>query len=381
MKNMKQTLRTRQLKMSAKIAKSAKILSLTLVSLLISSCATADRFIVTSLGYEPVEATENFIYALPETGLKASVEYEKQIFIPGPYADYAQRLLGIEGVKKSRSETYSIVNASITSYKETDGSRFYTLNRIEGELMTDRLEWAEEKGLVIRGDYTRQLQFGGPQKGGAEQDFLFEDVTMESNVEMKEQTIYKTLITDTSFVKVPVTSQQMERKTLEKKAAEAAKLILEIRSDRYFLSAGIVDPLPADFDLETALKELDKLEEEYLSLFIGKSFSERTSGEYYILPEGDTEPEIFELDSFSPGQGIGAEDGNPIEMVITPGTNARSLRNLLPQEPETAVYNRFYYRIPELCDVRISHNGTELAALRVSIYQSGALVNERIGEE
>ncbi len=367
--------------MAAMARKALKIVLISMISLFISSCATTDRFIVTSLGYEPVEATANVIYALPETGLKATVEYEKQIFIPGPYADYAQRLLGIEGVKKSRSESYSIVNASLASYTETDGSHFYTLNLLEGEMKTDRLDWAEEKGLVIRGDYTRQLQFGAALTSRGVEDFLFEDVTMESNVEMKEQTIYKTVITDTSFVKVPVTSQQMERKTLEKKAAEAAKLILEIRSDRYFLSAGIVDPLPADFDLATALNELDKLEEEYLSLFIGKSFSEKTSREYYIRPDGSVDPEIYALERFSATGGIGAEEGDPVELVITPGTNARSLRNLLPQEPEQEVYNRLYYRIPELCDVQLYHDGMKLAALHVSIYQSGALVNERIEKE
>ena len=314
-----------------------KYLVVGLTMVLLFSCATPDRFIVTELGYEPSETVESVIYALPQTGLKVRMTYQKDVFVPGPYADYAQKMLGIEGVRKERSEKYTIQNVSLEPYTEPDGKAFYTVSSLEGQPDMKLMRHAESNQLILRGKYVTDTDIAIHSVRKNDNDILFKDVTIHSNVEMQEQTIYKTLITDTSFVRVPVTTEQMERKTLEKKAEEAAKLILEIRSDRYYLSAGLVDPLPAGFDLKAAMDGLDRLEEEYLSLFIGKSYTEGFLKEYYRIPEGSIAEERFLLDHFSVRKGIGTEEGDPIELVIVPSGNSRSFKNLLPQGPEPDV--------------------------------------------
>ncbi|MEX0981386.1 MAG: DUF4831 family protein [Bacteroidales bacterium] len=354
------------------------VVGLTMV--FVVSCSTPSRFIVTGLGYEPSETVESVIYALPQTGLKVRLTYQKDILIPGPYADYAQKMLGIEGVRKDRSEKYTIQIVLVEPYTEPDGKAFYTVNSLEGQPDIELMRRAESNKLILRGNYVTDTDIAVHSARKNDNGIFFKDVTMHSNVEMQEHTIYKTLITDTSFVRVPLTTQQMERKTLEKKAEEAAKLILEIRSDRYYLSAGLVDPLPAGFDLKAAMDGLDRLEEEYLSLFIGKSYSEEFLKEYYRVPEGSIAEERFKLDHFSASKGIVAAEGNPIELVIAPSGNSRSFKNLLPQEPEPDVYNRIYYRIPEICDVSVIHSGRTLCSKRTSIYQSGALISEKAGE-
>lgn len=348
--------------------------------LFIISCSTPGRFIVTGLGYEPKEAVESLIYALPQTGLKVGLNYQKDIFIPGPYADYAQRMLGIEGVKKVRSEKFTIQGAAIDPYTEPDGNAFYTLSILQGEIDTGLIHWAESKLLILRGNFFMNTNVSVHSVKDGGNGVLFKDVTMQPNVEMQEHTIYKTLITDTSFVRVPVTTRQMEKKTLEKKAEEAAKLILEIRSDRYYLAAGLVDPLPAGFDLKNAMEGLDRLEEQYLSLFIGKSFSADFLKEYYIVPEGLVAEERFVLDRFSTGRGLVAEEGEEVELIIKPVGNSRSFKNLLPQAPEPESYNRLYYRIPEICDVTVMQAERPLSRKRISIYQTGVLVSEIAGQ-
>lgn len=358
-----------------------RIFLILLPFLLVVACSAPNRFLVTGVGYEPLENNSTMVYALPRTGLKVHIDYQKDVFIPGPYADFAQRQLGIEGVGKKRSEHWRIAGVSIETTTEPDLNQVYSVAGIEGTPDSEVLNRAEEKGLILRGDYTINTTIGtlsGQKDPGG---VLFKDVTMEPNVEMKEETIYKTLITDTSFVRVPVTTEQMERKTIERKAEEAARLILEIRSDRYYLAAGLVDPLPAGFDMKTAMAGLDRLEEEYLSLFIGKSYSTHITREYFLLPAGSLEQERHSLELFSETQGIGAGEASPVELLITPEGNARSLRNLLPQEPEAELYNHFYYRIPEICDVTVVYGQKELARKRATIYQSGALVREKVSEE
>lgn len=190
--------------------------------------------------------------------------------------------------------------------------------------------------------------------------------------------MYKTILTDTSFIRVPVVSEQLERKTMEKKAEEAAKLILEIRSDRYYLAAGIVDPFPQNFELSTALNELDELEEKYLSLFIGKSYIQSFYREYYIVPEGSIETEEFSLDTFSSETGFysaGSDSGKELLLEINPEGKTRSLRNLLPQQPEESVFNKLYYRMPEIAIVNLYEGEDLIHKERLTIFQSGALVN------
>lgn len=358
-----------------------KVLTFIIGITLAASCSTPGKFIVTDLGYEPQEAMQTMIYALPLTGLKVTVNFQRDLFIPGPYADYAERMLGISGVRKERIEKHSIIGFDVQDYVEPDPERFFTLSILEGSSAVNSLNWAQENGLILRGNYdvNSSAQFQLPEAFSP--SLFYTDVTMEPNVEMKEMTLFKTIITDTSFIEVPVTSQQMERKTVEKKAEEAAKLILEIRSDRYYLAAGMIDPLPDNYDIKTALDKLDELEQKYLSLFIGKSVVERYQKGYLVIPKGEMEIENYVLDGFTESSGIVNKiKDNNINLTIRSDNNSGSLRNLLPQMPESSVYNVFYYRIPAVCAIEMIHGGTVIYKKRQSIYQSGALVGEKLSE-
>lgn len=351
------------------------------IVLLIGACTPATKFIVTNIGYEPAEVQKSLIYTLPQTNLLVGIEYQKDVFLPGPYCDYALKLLGINGVQRSRTEHYKIMRADIKKSIEADEDHIYSLNHLEGEFTDIDIFKLEKNGYVLLSDLYSEEEIIQLKSSDLSLDGIhFKDVTMESNVELKRETMYKTILTDTSFVKVPVISEQLERKTMEKKAEEAAKLILEIRSDRYYLAAGIVDPFPQSFDLETALAELDELEEKYLSLFIGKSYSQGFYREYYVIPGGTQEPERVKLGSFSEDLGFDADQstGEDLEIVITPEGKTRSLRNLLPQQPEEEVFNKIYYRMPDIAKVDLFAGKKLIHQERIEIFQAGALINVKM---
>ncbi|HKK63015.1 MAG TPA: DUF4831 family protein, partial [Bacteroidales bacterium] len=322
----------------------------TLLILMIASCSTPNRFVVTNIGYEPAEIAESYIYNLPRTSIKVTLKFSHEVFVPGPYADYAQRLLGIKGVKKQREESYELLGAKVQGFIEPDPQMYYSVNTIEGSFEQGTLNRLIQNGLIIEPGFVFQNEI--VQLSDAETpDLLYTDVTMESNTELRTETIYKTIITDTSFVKVPVTTEQMEMKTLGKKAEEAAKLILEIRSDRYYVSAGLIDPFPDSFDMKTSLEGLKQLEEDYLSLFVGKTYNEEFVKEFYYTPSGKNGNEIFEVGYFSSEKGLNAAEGREISVVLEPVGKSGSYRNLFPQVPEEQLENRIYYRIPELVDL------------------------------
>ncbi len=345
---------------------------------LAGSCVPATKFLVTNIGYEPLEIEESLIYALPQTSLKIGIGYEKRVFLPGPYCDYSLKLLGINGVNRTRSEVYKINKTSVKKIVEADGDHFYSVNIIEGSIDNDAINSLVHSGYILLDKLYAEEEI--VQSGGevySIDGIPYKDVTMEPNIELREETIYKTILTDTSFVRVPIISEQLEPKTLEKKAKEAAKLILEIRSDRYYISAGLLDPYPQDFDLKTALATLDKLEMDYLSLFIGKSYTQRYYREFFITPVESVDPQQFVLGSFTSENGYSSENisADLIEVLIVPGGTTKSMRNLLPQLPEEEVYNKLYYRIPEMTNVSVLQGNDVLHKERIAVYQLGAMVN------
>lgn len=348
---------------------------------LTTSCLPPAKFIVSNIGYEPLELKESSMYALPQTNLIIGISYEKEVFLPGPYCDYTLKLLGISGVNRSRSETYKIAGIHSRKSIEVDQEHFYTMSVLRGKYSGEEIMELQEEGYILTNDlYDEEKleQYNGMINTG--DGVHYKDVTMESNIELKKETMYKTILTDTSFVKVPIVSEQLERKTLEKKAEEAAKLILEIRTDRYYLAGGALDPYPQDFDLASALATLDRLEEEYLSLFIGKSFKQSFYREFFFSPEGSLEKEEFILGSFSSTEGFSEDilESDVLKVEISPVGKTKSMRNLLPQHPEEEAYNILYYRIPEITEVNVLLEDQMIHSERMAIFQSGAMVNRTL---
>ena len=95
--------------------------------ILVGSCTPATKFIVTNIGYEPEEVQESLIYGLPQTNLLIGVQYQKEVFLPGPYCDYALKHLGINGVNRSRTEAYKITGTELKKSIELDPDHIYSL--------------------------------------------------------------------------------------------------------------------------------------------------------------------------------------------------------------------------------------------------------------
>jgi hypothetical protein len=207
---------------------------------------------------------------------------------------------------------------------------------------------------------------------------IFDDVTVDTYVKLKQETMFKTIVTDTSFVQVPVSRTILEKKTHEQKAEEAANFILELRLSRFELLSGYGEVFPNGVAMEATLRKIDQLEEEYLSLFTGNQYSESFIREFYLTPESDERNKSYQLSIFSGRLGFvpaSLDEGSPITVEIEPAGKTRSLRNLMPQSPETNVYNQIYYRLPDVADVRVMWNGEKIHHKRISIYQLGALVS------
>jgi hypothetical protein len=206
-------------------------------------------------------------------------------------------------------------------------------------------------------------------------DLLYTDLSIYENVAIYSDTLFKTILTDTTFIRIPVLREQSVIKTIDEKAEEAASFIFDMRERKADLISGEYDFYPEEKALETGLRKMDALENEYLSLFIGKTIEIPHHLEFYYTPVSGEVYENVELFEYS-GQGIlmeGSGKGNMVSLLIK---NTNKTRILTESYPKSSGYgtNFIYYRIPDIAEVEILDQGKIILKVRIPVSQYGAIM-------
>jgi len=68
---------------------------------------------------------EGMVYSLPRTGVKVYVQAERETFRPGPYAAYAEQLLGIRNVRTKAAVNWVVEEVKIDVFSEPDPEQAY----------------------------------------------------------------------------------------------------------------------------------------------------------------------------------------------------------------------------------------------------------------
>ena len=155
------------------------------------------------------------------------------------------------------------------------------------------------------------------------------------------------------------------------KAKEAADMILRLRQKKYQIVTGDTDATYSGEAMAAAIGEISRLEKEYLSLFIGYSDCSTQKMEFEVIPSPDAENQMYiafrisDVNGLLPADGVG---GRPVVMEITKGEFAQIAEDPKAKKSKTPV---IYYRIPNVCNVKISEGTNLLLQTRVPIYQLG----------
>ena len=332
---------------------------------------------VTPLGEEVEESRQKYFYALPRTVLKVELTIRESRQVPGPYMEYAERYLGISEVIRQDQSSWSIQDARISQHAELDPGMLYQIHLLEGDLEHEHLSSLLEKGVILDGTCLVSEEIKGPGlQSHVSRDYVhYEDLGIESNFEERTETMYKTIVTDTSFVQVPVDRTITEQKSPGMKASEAADFILELRTRRFELLTGEYDSYPSGVAMEATLKELDELEASYLSLFTGKTLGKTYTLSWFVVPEAGAETSAYSLAYFSTLLGPVPEDlmeGNPLSLRLEPMGTTGDVAAYY--EADGGRGNELYYRLPDLARVRLLWGDQTLLEQRMSIFQAGAII-------
>ena len=93
--------------------------------LLISACSKYNVVHVQKTG--EVSKKNGIYYNLPKTIVTIDVTITKTEKIKGPYAQYAQKYLGISNVNTANTTSYEISDIALDTYSEPDSSQYYCI--------------------------------------------------------------------------------------------------------------------------------------------------------------------------------------------------------------------------------------------------------------
>jgi hypothetical protein len=339
---------------------------------LIGSCATTKKDTVTGIssysGAAQPAGQSALVYGLPQTRLYFEVEMVKTVVKKGPYSEYASRMLGLQNVPTADSESWQIKSIRVNDKQEVDNKHLYAVSFTDYPQNLDKLLRFTKDGLILDLTVGNVLVFNQTH-GKISDDLLFVNAAVRNTITIKEDTVYKTILTETAFERIPVLQRKVMSKTIEEQARDAADQIFEIRKNRLDILYCKID-IPEGPALKLILQALDAQEEQLLSLFNGVKIESRQIVTYSALPEKSaTDADLF---YFSERTGIVNKNTTGAKAVWYQIGKATPS---VPSSPTPQASNLIYYRIPQVVEVSAGVDKTPLVSEQITICQFGNIVS------
>ncbi|HSH20043.1 MAG TPA: DUF4831 family protein [Draconibacterium sp.] len=305
---------------------------------------------------------EGIVYSLPRTGINVKVKAEKETFQPGPYAAYAEQLLGIKNVKTKSSVNWLVKDVEFEVFSEPDPEQAYKAMGDVASLISlssngclaginSKIE-SDKKEKVITN------RVGQPDK--FEEDSYFQYFT--------DSPLYTAGDSTNNYRPVKIPDEQ--------KMSKAAQRILECRRLQYEIAAGLVDEFHPDGEAyKISLNELKKIEKNYLSLFVGKSTYEKATFSFdYVPKSGGKSEAIFRI---SEENGIVPPNdlsGKPVMIEFEIDKElAQKSTGLAKSDNPAAGQKGVFYRVPGRATVKLINDMNVIATARLTIAQFGII--------
>ena len=314
------------------------------------------------------------VYGLPRTVFTVVAELHRTIEKPGPYAQYAEDLLGLTNVIKNESESWSIEHIAVKSHDEVDPSEFYVISSTN--LFQTNVLALKKEGLILDLNpalFKSELKEGNSTESGNLQSNSF-DLGSDEYFQLQRDTAYKRMNVDSSFVRIPYIVEKKKKLAVDQLAEKAAKRLLELRDGKHLILTGEATVFPQN---EAAINEINRLEKAYTELFTGKTLKDTFTFSYEIIPQKTMVGKPVVLFQFSDLTGpVAGTGGKPVTMDFKPELKTKGLTviNKDQSKSEDKKYDKLYYRVPDVVDIRVNLGSEKLFDSRKLIYQFGDVV-------
>jgi hypothetical protein len=318
----------------------------------------------------------SIVYGLPRTVFTVNVEMERIIEKPGPYARYAADLLGLTDAIQSETELWSLMGMTVKTDEEPDPSEFYVIE--SNTLFQTNVLSLKKSGLILDlnpNDLASDV-LRADINGFDSRELTFTDLGSDEYFRVQRDTAFRRISVDTAFIRIPYIVEKKKMLTPDQLAERAARRLMEMRDGKHMILTGETNVFPQN---EAAINEMNRLEKEYTELFTGKTWKEKRTYSYQIIPVREQANEPIVLFRFSEltGPVAAAESaGTPVNIEFIPEQKLKDLSLIVKPEPESdvPVYDKLYYRVPDMVNVKISSGSDDLYSSRRLIFQFGRVI-------
>lgn len=337
-------------------------------------CAFGMSVVLSAQKRKEINTPVTVNYCLPKVVYTVNVKVEYSRYIPGPYAQYAEDELGIKPESMILKEQWRIKSVEITPRYIPDENTVYAM-MAAGDYNPVMLTLSPEGFLAGIAS--------GPQELKAVQmkmTYIPWQPNSERSVDMTSLRTYNPLkeVLDTNYVEQEIDGVikriwdpiiRYEAKTAKDLMSEAVKEIFRIRSERTKLLAA-ENEVPDGRSLQVILEEFERMERDYLSLFLGREIKQTYERSFECtLEKADEAVVAFR---FSEAQGF-VDKKNVSAMAYS--LVAENV--IVPAEAETVaaeqVQTVIYYRTPAVADVKLVRANEVLQSFRDVIPQLGII--------
>ncbi len=312
----------------------------------------------------------SLVYALPQTVLDLTVVADKTVKKAGPYHEYANELLGLRDVIHNDEVIWTLKKVRIKAVQEPDPSEFYIM-RSNGLIETNAINMINS-GLImdINPVHYREREFEKRNYTTDNTEIVYRDMGSDTYFDIEQDTAYKVIDVDTAFVRIPYVLEKRRQLSLAEQAENTARILLELREGRHYILTGEANVFPQN---KAAIDEINRLEDQYISLFSGKSYSKEVEFDISFVPGIMMKNKPVVVFRFSPEKGVLESNdltGRPVVIEMMSDNKLEALK-MLPDSAAVNNYDKISYRIPEVVDIRVTDGQHNLGGKRQLIYQFG----------
>jgi hypothetical protein len=348
-----------------------KTTRLTIIGLfLVYSASFSQDFKISKVADTYPISDQSIIYALPRTGLMIHIDLIKTKITKGIYAEYAQKYLGLENVPMKDSVYWTITGVEIKPFNEPDPEHFYSLTFKTFPANIQSLLSKDNSGIILdpSAKWLQPYQASLPSE---EKNEITDLRLIDKIIEERVDTLYKTILNDTSFIRVPVFKKQIIAKTNEDLIRETAHQLIKTRKIRIKLARGEFDFHPDAATLHLMFDEMQKQEEAYLSLFRGTKTEIKNAVSFTIFASNDRSN--LDLCYFNAEKGISCQPIKNTDTLSLQFNKEENKLNSLQTTNYKQTSNALYYRIPNYITVSFLLGKTILFKSRIPFYQFGTV--------
>ena len=363
---------------------------LVLIVLAASSCSTINVSHVDDKGQFP--ENDGLYYSLPKTVVTMEVTVSKTTKIKGPYADYADKYLGLSDIITENSVSYSLDDIKMNSYPVPDPEQYYFVEIPKGCNKKNHIFLQlSEAGLLnsINQRSEAKLNTGtAPQVSGTPEEPTEPVMHPSVNPSLAESfdTIIEKINLDTLTIEKKVLKKIQVEKTTEQKAKEAVDFIMRVKENKFNLITGYSEVPYTGETIKYLCEQLDKKETEYLNLFTGITVKQPVHYYFTFVPSNTGNSISVPLFRFSPRYGIvdtsGFKGDNVIIKIDRTGDTEPLASFENAKRDSKKKTHGFYYRIPGYGKISVIYNDEVKFESDMFISQYGAIaelpVNKRV---